>query len=80
MRKLVYRCHQKSIGVQVIINRYAVALAIMRGPVIAKLAVAVARYFKLTFKVVYPTAYKRSRMWRQIAFEYFYFIQLYLRW
>jgi len=42
VRKFMYGSYQESILVQVVINRYTVAFTIMRGPVITKLAVAVA--------------------------------------
>jgi hypothetical protein len=61
--------------VQVLINRDAVPFAGMWGPVIAKFAVAVARNFEFTFKVVDPPADERRCIRRKIGCKNFYFIQ-----
>ena len=62
VRKLVYSSYQKSVWVKIEIYRYAVPFAGMRGTIIAKLAAAVTRNFKLTFKVIYPAANKWCRI------------------
>jgi hypothetical protein len=51
------------------------ALAIVRGAVITKLAVTIARNFELTFKVVDPSADQRGCLYREILFKNFYLIQ-----
>jgi hypothetical protein len=66
--KLVYGGNQKSVWVKIEINRYAVALARIGGAVVAKLGAAVARNFKLAFKVIYPAANKGAASGRKISF------------
>jgi len=75
MRELMNGCHQEGVRVKIVIDRDAMALAIMRRAVIAKFAVPVSRNFKFAFKVVDPPANERSGIGREIGFKNFNFIQ-----
>ena len=44
------------------------ALALKGRAVVAKLGAAIARYFELALKVIYPAANKRRRVRRKILF------------
>ena len=45
VREFMYRCYQESIRIKIVIYRDAMALASVRGPVIAKFTVPVSRNF-----------------------------------
>ena len=66
--KLMYSSYQESVNIQIIIDRDAVAFAIMWRTVITELAVPVAGNFKLTLKVIYPATNQRRGLWWKIPF------------
>jgi hypothetical protein len=68
MGKLMYGGNQKSVRVKIVINRDAVTFPCIRRTVIAKFGTAVARNFKLAFKVVNPAANERGSIGRKIPF------------
>jgi len=73
--KFVYGSYQERVLIKVVVYRNTMPFAAMRGPVVAKLAVAVARDFKFTLKVVDPPANKRGSLRRKIGLKNFDFIQ-----
>ena len=73
--KLVHGSYQECVRIQIKVYRDAVPLALMRRAVVAEFAVAVARNFKLTFKVVDPPTDQRGCFDREILFKNFYLIQ-----
>jgi len=75
--KLMNSSYQKSILIQIVVDGDTMPFPVVRGPVIAKFTVSVARNFKFTFKVVYPPADERRSIRREIACKNFYFIQFF---